>query len=432
MHNYTVASFPGSFRGREKSLGTRLNYTGDIYPGMEIRVHVVIVGQRNGTAPGVVRAYFGGTTSGVSLSISQKSQSIENVTYCTELGYSIHVNPSNNNTLEEFNSKLNLFVENGYYQILGPQKFKTASINYNIKQCPYGFELSDSKCKCLEALNSWLDGINCNIQSQFYTRPEKAQWWMGFKNNSIILVSQYCPFCCQDCKRIYISRGNDKDTNKQCAFKRTGILCGKCPPHLSNIFGSSKCRDCHSYTLPKTLALSLLFGFIGLVLLIMVGLLNLNVAEGAINPIIFYMNIVRINHSTFFNSCRDGDMCVEKVLGVFVAWMNLDLELDTCYYDGMNALGKSALQFVFPFYLWILTGLIICLSRRFTLVCRIAGKNSVRLLATIILLSYAKVIRAIIDVMWPSPLYQLNNTSVTFFQNVWKIDGHIQYFHQEH
>ena len=93
------------------------------------------------------------------------------------------------------------------------------------------------------------------------------------------------------------------------------------------------------------------------------------------------MNIVRINHSTFFDSCKDGHVCVEKVLGVFVAWMNLDLELDTCYYDGMNALGKSALQFVFPFYLWILTGLIICLSRRFTLVSRIAGKNSVRLLA---------------------------------------------------
>ena len=78
-------------------------------------MYVVIVGQRNGTAPGVVRAYFGRNTSGRSLSDSQKSQSIENATYCRELGYSIHVNPSNNNTLEEFNSKLNLFVENGYY-----------------------------------------------------------------------------------------------------------------------------------------------------------------------------------------------------------------------------------------------------------------------------------------------------------------------------
>ena len=431
---YQVCFCNGSKTFNKSSCNAVHNYTGDIYPGMEIRVYVVIVGQRNGTAPGVVIANIGETTSGVKISINhhQQSQVIKSAKSCVELQYSIHV--SSNKTLEEYCTSLNLFVENGYYQTLGPQMFNPASINFCVKPCPYSFELSESECKCLDALSSLLDGISCNIQSQTYTRPERAQWWMGFKNNSIILVSQYCPFdyCCQDCKRVYISSGNDKATNKQCAFKRTGILCGKCPPHLSNIFGSSKCKDCHSYTLPKTLALSLLFGVVGLVLLILVGLLNLNVAEGAINPIIFYMNIVRINHSTFFDSCKEGHVCVEKVLGVFVAWMNLDLELDTCYYDGMNALGKSALQFVFPFYLWILTGLIICLSRRFTLVSRIAGKNSVRLLATIILLSYAKVIRAIIDVMWPSQIYQLNNTSVTFFQNVWKIDGHIQYFHQDH
>ena len=151
----------------------------------------------------MVRAYLRETTSGVSISDSQTSQSIENATYSKELRYSIHVNPSNNNALEEFNTKLNLVVENGYYQTLGPQKFNPAFTNFGVKPCLYGFELCDSKCKCLEALNSWLDGISCNIQSQSYTRPEKAQWWMGFKNNSILLVSQYCPFdyCCQDCKR---------------------------------------------------------------------------------------------------------------------------------------------------------------------------------------------------------------------------------------
>ena len=69
------------------------------------------------------------------------------------------------------------------------------------------------------------------------------------------------------------------------------------------------------------------------------------------------MNVVRINDSVYFGSCKEGNTCLQELLRVFVAWMNLDLEIDTCYYKGMTAIGKTALQFVFPFYLWFLCGL---------------------------------------------------------------------------
>jgi predicted outer membrane repeat protein len=402
-------------------------YPNDVYPGAVIKVHVVIVGQRNGTAPGVVGASFNQNSSAkIYISEFEKSKTIDSVA-CQELRYSISINDTNIQTIEEYN--LSLSVENGYFQTLSPNRYTPAFINFYVKPCPYGFEMSDSKCHCTDALKNMLHGIECYISSQLFTRPGNAEWWMGFDNGSTLIFSQYCPFdyCRQSVKDIYLN-----DESHECAFKRTGILCGRCSKGLSNVFGSSKCTDCRSYTLWKTLGLTLLFAIVGLILLLLVGLLNLNVAEGAINPVLFYVNVVRINHSLFFDSCKNNSFCVEKFLGVFVAWMNLDLELDTCYYHGMTVIGKTAIQFVFPFYLWILTGLIIYFSRRCALVSRVAGKNSVRLLATIILLSYAKLIRTVIDVMWQSKLFQLSNTHTIFYGSVWKMDGNVPYFGKEY
>ena len=109
--------------------------------------------------------------------------------------------------------------------------------------------------------------------------------------------------------------------------------------------------------------------------------------------------------------------------------MNLDLGIETCYFHRMDALGKVALQFVFPLYLWILSGLIVYLSKRYSVIARMAGKSSVKILATVILLSYAKIIRCIIDALWPSTIHHVTNG--TEFM-VWKMDGSKRYFHKEH
>ena len=407
---------------------TTYYYPTDVYPGDVIHVYVVIVGQRNGTAPGVVSASFNESSSGrINFYKSERFQSIDNTESCKELSYAIHINGTSIQAREEYN--LSLSVENGYFQTLSPKRFTQAYMNFNVIPCPYGFQMWDSKCKCLYELTRVLDHIRCDIEIQSFIRPPYPEWWMGFYNSTSIILSQYCPFdyCLQNGKSI------DLNKHSQCAFKRIGILCGKCRKGLSNVFGSSECKDCSSHTLLITLALTLLFAIVGLFVPVLVGLLNLNVAEGAINPILFYVNIVRINKSLFFDpTCQNGRFCAEKFLKVFIAWMNLDLELDTCFYNGMNALGRTALQFVFPFYLWILTGLIIYFSRKFTLVSRIAGKNSVRLLATIILLSYAKLIRTIIDVMWHSNLSQLSDTNIIYYRSVWNMDGNVPYFHKKH
>ena len=77
------------------------------------------------------------------------------------------------------------------------------------------------------------------------------------------------------------------------------------------------------------------------------------VSMGTINGLLFYVNIVKLNKTVFF---PDGNV---PVLTQFVAWLNLDLGIETCFFDGLDNYWKTWLQFVFPLYIWLLIGGII-------------------------------------------------------------------------
>ena len=151
------------------------------------------------------------------------------------------------------------------------------------------------------------------------------------------------------------------------------------------------------------------FALLGIVLVFLLGVLDLTVSEGTLNAIVFYMNIVRFNSSIFLQHSNRHNT-LTSVLSVFVAWMNLDFGIEVCFYNGMSALQKTWFQFVFPFYLWFLAGLIIFLSRRSTFIVSLFGKNSVKLLATLILLSYSKLLRTIIDTFTYTTISYSNGT----------------------
>ena len=63
-------------------------------------------------------------------------------------------------------------------------------------------------------------------------------------------------------------------------------------------------------------------------------------------------NIVGANQSAFYPS---GNI---HFLRVFISWLNLDLGIETCFFDGMDAYVKTWLQFVFPIYIWGVIALI--------------------------------------------------------------------------
>ena len=62
---------------------------------------------------------------------------------------------------------------------------------------------------------------------------------------------------------------------------------------------------------------------------------NLTVSQGTINGLVFYANIVRGNQAVFF---LPGDT---NILTAFIAWLNLNLGIGTCFADGLNGYWKT-------------------------------------------------------------------------------------------
>ena len=205
--------------------------------------------------------------------------------------------------------------------------------------------------------------------------------WVGLNDYGTIL-HPHCPFDYCKAHRIRFAMN---ETDLQCSYDRRGLLCGDCQPGLSLALGTSRCLHCGN------VYLLLLIGFTiaGIALVILILACKLTVAVGTINGLVFYANIVSVNKSVFLDSS-------ERALSTFIAWVNLDLGIETCFYDGMDAYERTWLQFIFPAYIWVLVGAIIILGNRYPWAARLFGRNPVAVLATLFLLSYAKLLNTLI------------------------------------
>ena len=154
-------------------------------------------------------------------------------------------------------------------------------------------------------------------------------------------------------------------------------------------------------------------------------ILNLTVSQGTINGLIFYASIVAANRSILFPAQHSK---VLSFLSVFISWLNLDLGFETCFIKGLDGYWKTWLQFVFPFYVWLIAAAIILLSHYSTRATKIFGDQSVSVLATLLLLSYAKLLRSIITIFSFTTLEYPDNTTV----KVWSFDGNLRYFSSKH
>lgn len=121
-----------------------------------------------------------------------------------------------------------------------------------------------------------------------------------------------------------------KGSDAQCAENRSGRLCGICKSGSSVSLGSSSCLYCPNYWpgILVTIAVVFILSGIGLVVLILV--LNLTVAIGTINAIIFYANIMAANRSALFLT---SDVTVTFV---FISWLNFEFGFDICLFDGLD------------------------------------------------------------------------------------------------
>ena len=105
-----------------------------------------------------------------------------------------------------------------------------------------------------------------------------------------------------------------------------------------------------------SISLLIPFAVLGVALVFLLLVCKLTVSTGMLSGLVFYANIVGAN-SNIFLPVKSTD-----VLSVFIAWINLDFGIETCFYDRMDAYSKTWLQFVFPVYIWVLVGLMILVS----------------------------------------------------------------------
>ena len=393
-------------------------YNVTAYPGETFQIPAVAVGQMFGTVPFTVQSRFSSVSSSSHPQIKQlqKTQMVRKT--CTNLTYTI----TSNLTTEEMIltvDKIDKFPIQYHIQNTDmsniPLLLKDLHLHIQLNSCPLGFELNNSTCICYAQLQYM---TNCSIDTQKVYR--KTSMWINatFTNGSQygVLVHKHCPF--DYCKPESFDL-NLEDPDEQCAFNRSGILCGACQNNLSHVFGTSACRECSNLW---ALLWVPVIALAGIALVVFLIVLNLTVTVGTINGLIFYANIVRANHATFF-----PPNTTNSFLSWFIAWINLDLGIEACFYNGLDAYVKTWLQFVFPLYIWFLVIIIIVLSHYSTLAARLSGRNAVQVLATLFLLSYAKLLRIFITVFSFTRI-KYHDKSV----NVWLYDGNVNYLEGKH
>ena len=405
-----------------------------VYPGEAFEVSAVAVGQMSGAAPAaIVATVISGPNQSLSETVKQKPNDGKR---CVTLTYAIR-SKKQHETLELHVQQSRPDAGSFYYDYHPPK------ITVSLLPCPWGFTFQHDPpyCDCDPLLVR--HKISCNISN--HTIQRRAPMWIGSYNMDLnsshsglelmtmcttveerdqgacqgVVIHRHCPYDYCKLKNINISVNS---TDEQCAFNRTGMLCGKCGTtdhvRLSLILGSSKCLSCSNLYLP----LLIVFVLAGLALVIFLIVCNITVSEGMINGVVYYANIVHINRSIFFPSTEANP------LAVFIAWLNLDLGIETCFYDGMDAYAKAWLQFVFPIYIWLIAGLIILLSSRYTIVARLSGRNAVKVLATLFLLSVAKLGRAIITSLTYTVIHYPDGSHVS----VWLPDGNVKFLQGKH
>ena len=298
--------------------------------------------------------------------------------------------------------------------LLNTSIFQQLRIHVLLKECSIGFVFDsiDNVCICHQFLKQ--NQVICNITTSTVIR--KSNQWVSGTPNGTVVVHNNCPndYCKAEYPYLHLSYSDN-----QCAFNRSGILCGTCASGLSSVLGTSNCKKCSN----TWLLLVLLFALMGVILIVSLTILNLTVSTGTINGLIFYANVIRANTATFFPG-----QSANTFLGWFIAWLNLDLGIETCFYDGLSSYAKTWLQLAFPVYIWVLEIIIILSSKYSMIVAKLCQRNSVQVLGTLFLLSYAKILRVTITIFQPTKLAYSNGFSKT----VWHYDGNVDYLNEKH
>ena len=362
------------------------------YPGLEINTSIATVGYYGGTSPGAVQV------------------TVQNATLVRYLGQNVTTNCFQLHILLQNTSSTTAQVD---IRVDGGLHDWGVSIGVDILECPIGFTEISGQCQCEHNLQN--ANVQCNLSNAPFKFLRSGNSWFGYINKTrCVTGATNCPF--DYCNRSNVSF-DIMAPDRQCVANRTGILCGQCQSHLSIMLGSNHCGTCSNWYL----FLLPVFALAGIVLVAVLMFLNLSVSVGTINGLLFYANMVKLNEAFFF---PNGSI---PVVSQFISWLNLDLGIEVCLFNGLDGYWNTWLQFVFPAYLFLLMGGIIVGCRYSVWLCRLCGSHAVPALATLFLMSYTKILLTITNALSMSQL-PCNNSILT----VWSVDGNIDYGSGKH
>ena len=392
--------------------------TVNVTRGEKFNVSLVAVDQVNRTiANTTIHAYLNSSDSGLDPGqIEQRTKD-----GCTNLTYSI--------ISKQPSVQLVMYAEGPCRNASRSQQ--RLNVSFLNCSCPLGFQVDGSEdnchCSCHPLLLPYIRTDLCDSTTQLIFRKSSA-WISYIQNNnsnsssSGYLIYHYCPldYCLPKFPNVPINLNTLNGSDAQCAHHRSGLLCGQCEPGRSLSYGSSHCLSHPRYSYLWPFAMSALFIILGVILVALLMFLNMTVAVGTINGLIFYSNIVGIGGDAF--------PLVNFFSGV-TSLFNLQLRIDTCFFVGMDTFWKTWLQLAFPTYLIVLVIITILLSQHSMKFSRlIAKKNPVATLATLILLSYTTFLQNVISILSFANLYYPDGSH----RRVWLPDASVDYLKGRH
>ena len=388
--------------------------------GEAFNVSVVAVDQVNNTVDANITTSISSPDGG--FGEGQQTQSVGR--NCKDLTYNVF-SPHNNETI-------NLFADGP----CGSAALSTSQVTIYFEECtcPVGFEplssnKSSTRCECIcdSRLSPYISSTDCNHATSFVFRVNTNSWITYFNNldSPGYVKYQYCPYnyCKPKTENVSINFNLLNGADAQCDYNRTGVLCGSCIQNFSLSLASSRCLPCHSHW-PAVCVIILLAAILAGILLVTALLaLNMTVSVGLINGFIFYANIVSAGSAVFFLSSESS------FPSVFVAWLNLEIGIDACFISSLDVYIKTWLQLVFPLYIISLVVMVIIISEYSPKFARLIGrKDPVSTLATLILLSYAKLLSVTITALSFATLDYPDGKQ----EIVWLPDGNVKYFQGKH
>lgn len=340
-----------------------------VFPGENFTLPVAAIGYTagfgQGLTPAIIHAGFD-SQSNARLNHDQATSEIESG--CSLLEYTIYSQPE----------QLSM--------VIFPQTDRTfipLIVGIEVQPCPAGFVLSLAApyyCECDLFLST--NNVTCDINSQTVNRD--AGMWIG--NSSL---SSPPSLALSDCSSLFCldySIALDLSTpDAQCQNNHSGTQCGGCQQNFSLAIGSSNCLQCSNWYL----FLLLVFAVAGILLIFLLSAFNLTVANGGINALLFYANIVRVSNYDSFNVRPSYFL----PFSVFISWLNLDFGIETCFYNGYDNYAKAWFQYLFPLYLFLLMGAAVFLVQRSKILSHILPRNTTSVFSTLMLITFTKVLR---------------------------------------